>query len=37
MRADALHEEGDEDGAAVFRQIAHRINRLQSSPSGALN
>jgi hypothetical protein len=37
MRADALHEDGDEAGAAAFRQIVHRINRLQSSPSGALN
>jgi len=37
MRADALMEEGDDAGAATFRRIVDRINRLQASPSGALN
>lgn len=32
MRADALFEEGDLDGAQTFRLIVHKVNELQRGP-----
>ncbi len=37
MRADALLEKGDDDGAAAWRLIVHRINGLLIEPGDQLH
>ena len=33
MRADALFEQGDQEGARVFRLIVHRVNEMKRGPT----
>ena len=35
MRADALLEEGQIDGASNYRLIVHRTNKIMAKPEGA--
>jgi hypothetical protein len=37
MRADALREAGDENGARTFQAIVQRINQLLETPTGPLH
>lgn len=37
MKADALFEAGEDEGAATWRLIIHRIEQMRSSPSRAAN
>jgi hypothetical protein len=37
MKADALQFEGEQEGAAIWQRIVHRISRLAAGPAGPLH